>query len=81
MRYLHGNFPDEVWARLKAWAKAACARPDRPTVEECSDEVERIAAEITGIPNVLRPEVVNFYARETVEMTARFRDELGEAAV
>jgi hypothetical protein len=81
MPLIHDNFPDKVWAGLKAWAKSVCDLPDLPTLDECAKQVERIALEVTGAPNVLRPEVVTFYASETVEMIARFRDELGEAAV
>jgi prephenate dehydrogenase len=76
MPLFNGNFPDEVWSRLKAWAKIQASGPVSPTSDECVACVERIATEITGQTNSLRRDVVTFYAAETAEMIARFREQL-----
>jgi hypothetical protein len=76
MRLFHGNFPDEVWSRLKAWAKVQAEAYVSPTIDECVACVERIATEITGRNDSLRSDVVSFYATETAEMVARFRREI-----
>ncbi len=70
------NFPDQVWARLKAWAKLRAADGDQPTPEECAEEVLRASAHITGHRDSLRAEVVKFYAAETAEMVEKFRAQL-----
>lgn len=75
MPLIHDNFPDEVWARLKAWAKVVARGSEVPSTDDCALHVERLAREITGIPNALRAEVVQFYASETAEMIARYRAE------
>ena len=80
MPLLHQNFPDEIWAALKAWAKVIAQGPETPTLDECSACVERVAKEITGIPNLLRPDVIAFYAAETCDMIAMFRNERAVAA-
>jgi hypothetical protein len=79
MRSVHlfqGNFPDEVWCRLKAWARKKASDGESPTLSDCAAQVERIASEITGFPNSLRADVVNFYAAETAEMILRFREDV-----
>jgi hypothetical protein len=81
MPLIPDNFPERVWARLKAWAQSISECQENPTFDQCAAQVERIVADVTGVPNLLRPDVVEFYANETLEMIARFRDELGEAAV
>jgi hypothetical protein len=74
------NFPDEVWNRLKAWAKNQAHGGCLPERDECLAVVERIAREITGRAGALRPDVVLFYASETADMAAKFRMELLAAA-
>jgi hypothetical protein len=73
MRLIRGNFPDEVWGRLKAWAKVQAQGSSSPTVDECAAYVEHTAKEITGRPNALPLEVVRFYAAETAQMIASIR--------
>ncbi len=73
MPNLHGNLPDEIWSRLKEWAKTQAAAQISPTNDECVAQVLQIAAEITGRPDTLRSDVVAFYANETAEMISKFR--------
>lgn len=70
------NFPDQVWARLKAWAKLRAADGDQPSRDECAEEVLRASEHITGQRDTLRAEVVKFYAAETAEMVEKFRAQL-----
>lgn len=74
MRLIRGNFPDEVWGRLKAWAKVQAQGAVSPTIDECAAYVEHTAKEITGRPNVLPLDVIRFYAAETVQMIASIRE-------
>lgn len=69
------NFPDDVWGRLKAWAKIQAQAPAVPTNEECAAYVRFCTEEITGRSDMLPAEVVNFYAAETVEMIERLRED------
>jgi hypothetical protein len=80
MRLVRGNFPDEVWGRLKAWAKVQAQGCCSPTVDECAAYVEHTAKEITGRPNALPIDVVRFYAAETAEMIASIREAAGAIA-
>ncbi len=71
---LYENFPDAVWTELKVWAQVQANAPEIATITECINQVERIAKKLTGVVNALRPDVVAFYAAETADMIARFRD-------
>lgn len=75
MALIPDNFPDQIWVALKAWARSIAQDAVTPGDDACRIEVERIAREITGVPNILRPDVVAFYAVETAEMIAKFRSE------
>lgn len=74
MRLIRGNFPDEVWGRLKAWAKVQAQGTGSPSIDECAAYVEHTAKEITGRPNVLPSELIRFYAAETAQMIASIRE-------
>lgn len=80
MRLINGNFPDEVWGRLKAWAKVQAHGSGCPTIDECASYVEHIAKEITGCAGSLPGDVVRFYAAETAEMIAVLRERFRAAA-
>ena len=67
------TLPDEIWTRLKTWAKAQAASPLEPSFNECENYVRRVCLEITGAPNALRPDVVAFYASEARELATKFR--------
>ena len=67
------NFPDDVWGRMKAWAKIQAQAPAVPSIEECAAYVRFCTEEITGRTDMLPEEVVNFYAAETAEMIERLR--------
>jgi hypothetical protein len=75
----HGNVPDEIWNRLKQWAKSQAGEQVSPTIDECVSRVLDVAAEVAGRPDSLRRDVVSFYAAETAEMIAKFRDDDGIA--
>ncbi len=72
MPYVHGDFPDEIWKRLKEWAKAQAHAQLSPTNAECVAQVLLIAADLTGRRDILRGDVVTFYANETAEMVLRY---------
>jgi hypothetical protein len=72
---LTGNLPDEIWSRLKAWAKIQAQAGVSPSVAECAAHVERLSKELTGYADSLRSDVIEFYAAETSEMIARFQTE------
>ena len=74
------NFPEDVWGRLKAWAKIVSVAPEAPTLEQCAAHVRRVATEISGLTAPLRPDVVEFYASETLQMIARLREDVAEPA-
>jgi hypothetical protein len=67
------NFPDEIWTRLKTWAKTQASACAEPSLQECATYVRRICGDIAGDQNALRPDVVAFYAREAQSMIERFR--------
>ena len=67
------NFPDEMWARLKTWAKAQAASNLEPSIDECEAYVRHVCGELTSKPSVLGPDVVAFYAREARDMIVKFR--------
>ena len=67
------NFPDEIWARLKTWAKAMAAANAEPSIDECEAYVHHVCGEITSNPSVLGPDVVAFYAGEARDMIVKFR--------
>ena len=67
------NFPDEIWARLKTWAKAQAVSNAAPSIDECEAYVRHVCGEIASNPSVLGPDVVAFYAREAREMIVKFR--------
>jgi hypothetical protein len=66
-----GNFPEEIWSSLKTWAKSQLDAA--PSFEACCAHVRHLAEEMTGNQNSLPPQVVEFYARETVEMIVNAR--------
>jgi hypothetical protein len=70
----HGNLPDAIWTQLKAWAKIQADADLSPRNDECVAQVLHITSNITGRADTLRPEVVAFYANETVEMIEKFRE-------
>jgi hypothetical protein len=73
MPLFEGNLPDEIWSRLKCWARIR-AETDAPlTVEDCVAHVIGTVKDITGRPDALPPDVVTFYANESAEMVDRFR--------
>jgi len=72
---IHTNLPDAVWSGLKTYAQSQAQLQGTATFDECAAHVERIAREITGHANALRPDVVSFYAAETLEMIARYRSQ------
>jgi hypothetical protein len=67
------HLPDEIWARLKTWAKTQAASTAQPSLEESEAYVRRICGELTGRPSVLPPGAVAFYASELRDMVAKFR--------
>jgi hypothetical protein len=69
------NFPDEVWGRMKAWAKIQAQAPAVPSIDECAAYVRFCTEEITGRADILPAEVVNFYAAETLDMIDRLRED------
>lgn len=75
VRYGYESFPDEVWCRLKAWAKIQAGGEASPTPDECALYVRTVVKDLTGDAGALRPDVVCFYAAETSEMVARFRQQ------
>jgi hypothetical protein len=75
MPFIPTNFPDQVWSALKAWAQVQAASRDVPTIEECAAYVKRAAEAISGHPGALRTDVVAFYADETREMIAKYREQ------
>lgn len=77
MRLPQSNFPDEVWSRLKAWAAAQTRADVIPSIEDCAAYVRFAAEEITGRPDSLPPQVVNFYAAEAALMIDRMRRDAG----
>lgn len=79
MSPFQGNLPDQVWSRLKQWAKTQAGAQLSPTNDECVAQVCRITVDITGRADGLRREVISFYADETVEMIAKFRAQSGPA--
>jgi hypothetical protein len=85
MTLVPANFPDLVWGRLKAWAKVQSAAAAFTSLDECLAFVKHAAEAISGRPDMLRREVVEFYAAETLEMIAKYRAQLqdtdNEAAV
>jgi len=74
MHSYRGNLPDEIWSRMKHWAKTQAGAQISPTIDECVAAVLHITAEITGRADSLRRDVVSFYANETAEMILQFRE-------
>lgn len=72
-----GNLPDQIWGRLKEWAKVQARTETSPTHDECVAQVQRIIRVITGRTDSVRHDVVTFYANETAEMIAGFREPNG----
>lgn len=79
--FLYGNIPEELWGRLKAWAKIKAHVDEPPTLADCAAWVENVCTNITGRAGVLPPDQVAFYAAETVAMIARFREEMRAEAL
>lgn len=67
------NLPDEIWARLKTWTKAQAASSAQPGLDECEAYVRGLCRELTGNPDVLRPDVAAFYASEARDMIVKFQ--------
>lgn len=79
MSYTPRNLPDEIWSRLKEWARARAALPshgDAAGVEDYHTRVAEIVNEVTGRRDGVPSDVAAFYARETAEMVLSFRAEL-----
>lgn len=72
------SLPDQVWSRLKTWARRQADGGATRNFEECHAQVQRAVHEVTGYADSLRAGVVDFYAQETREMIERFRDEASE---
>ena len=79
--HVRGNLPDRLWARLKEWAAARAFDAQPVSLEQCVDVVHRLCRELTGNADVLRPDVVAFYAGETEEMVAAFLRAMAPDAV
>lgn len=77
MQPYQGTLPDEIWCRLKQWAKIQAQEQASPSNDDCVAQVLCITAEITGRMDGLRRDVVTFYANETAEMIAKFRGPSG----
>lgn len=77
MQPFTGNLPDQVWSRLKDWAKKQAAAQISPTHDECVAYVQQAAADITGRSDSLRGDVIIFYAGEVAEMISKFRSNNG----
>jgi hypothetical protein len=73
MPLIHGNFPDEIWQRLKAWAKIQADGSESPSEDDCAQYVERLAQELGGSPKTLPDAVVRFYAVEVLDMIRNMR--------
>lgn len=72
------NLPDEIWNRLKEWARARAASPcadDTPGSDDYHARVADIVKEVTGRRDGVPADVAAFYARETAEMVMIFRAE------
>lgn len=67
------NLADDIWTRLKTWARAQASLSAQPSLDECERYVQGVCSQLTGKPNALRPDVVAFYASETREMIAAYR--------
>jgi hypothetical protein len=68
------NLPDEIWERLKTWAKAQACSAVHSSLNECEVHVRRVCREITGNSDALRDDVVAFYAREAHQMIFKYRE-------
>ena len=69
----YGNFPEQLWSRLKSWAELISAADEPPALEECENTVKDMTRLLTGSPDSIGAEVVRFYASEVLEMIARHR--------
>lgn len=67
---LENSLPEEVWGRLKTWAKARAHAAASPSIEECAEYVRETVRSITGREDALRTDAVRFYAAEAFEMIA-----------
>ena len=69
----YGNFPEQLWTRLKSWAELISAADEAPALEECENTVKDMTRLLTGSADSIGLEVVRFYASEVSEMIARHR--------
>ncbi|HEY9180184.1 MAG TPA: hypothetical protein VIO32_05660 [Candidatus Baltobacteraceae bacterium] len=75
MPLIHSNFPDDIWQRLKAWAKIQAHASESPSEDDCIQYIRKIVADVAGAAKALPEPVVLFYAAETLEMIRSFRAE------
>lgn len=67
------NFTEELWSKLKAWAKGHADAGASPTREESVAAVRSFCQQLTGHADFLACDVVAFYAAEMLEMLTKFR--------
>ena len=75
MPLIHSSFPDDVWQRLKAWAKIQAHAPESPSEDDCIRYIQKIVGDLAGAAKALPEPVVQFYAAETLEMIRSLRAE------
>ena len=74
------SLPEEVWGRLKAWAKGHARAATSPSADECTAYVRDTVRLITGHENAMRTEAVRFYSGEALELIALYAAEAALAA-
>ncbi len=74
------SLPEAIWTRLKAWAGTQANAPLSPSLDDCTQHVRSVAASLTGRNDALPPEVVTFYAAETLRMIEEIVRRLEEDA-
>jgi hypothetical protein len=71
MQEFRGTLGDEIWRRLKDWAKDRAGVEEALSHDDCRAQVVRIIREITGHADLLRADLVAFYASEVAEMVEK----------
>jgi hypothetical protein len=74
------NLPEAIWTRLKVWAGGQASLDILPSIDDCRKHVEFVALGVTGRKDSLPPEVVTFYASETLAMIEELLAELARRA-
>ncbi|HTX56558.1 MAG TPA: hypothetical protein VMD47_05575 [Candidatus Acidoferrales bacterium] len=72
MHDFRGSLGDEIWRRLKDWARTR-AGSGALTADDCVPHVVGIIRDLTGYPDTLGSEAIAFYASEAAEMVAKSR--------